>query len=291
MRGFFYGNWFLALCAVALGIEAALQQHTPLNPWSYHALVFIACLLFYNHAYRGLAEKAVPDDRVRWYAVHAKRQQLVQISSVALFCAVGVHLWSTIDAQLVLLDRSNLLWLAVFPLVGLAYYGVGRFALRNVGWLKPFLLGFVWAGVVTIYPVYVHAFLFGSELPPEGLTMRLFLKNMMFCAMIAVLFDIKDHAEDHRNALRTFVVQRGLRVTLFRIVLPLTFIGLVSFLAYGATHDFSGMRLVLNTVPFVAMALVIRALRKRRSVLYYLVVVDGLLLVKAVCGSMAMIWF
>ena len=291
MRGFFYGNWFLALCAVALGIEAALQQHVPLNPWSYHALVLIACVLFYDHAYRGLAGKQGLDERARWYAIHAKRQHLVRGGLVVLFCALVVYLCSTVDGNLFQRGRTYLLWLAVFPVVGLAYYGVGRFALRNVGWLKPFLLGFVWAGVVTIYPVYVHSLLFGTPLPPEGLTMGLFLKNMMFCAMIAVLFDIKDHAEDHRNALRTFVVQRGLRVTLFRIVLPLTTIGLVSFLAYGTTHGFSGKRLVLNTVPFVAMALVIRALRKRRSVLYYLVVVDGLLLVKAVCGSMAMVWF
>ena len=184
----------------------------------------------------------------------------------------------------------HLLTLLVFPFVGFAYYGIRGASLRRVGWLKPFALGFVWAGVVTVYPVVVRVALDGSTMPDMGSTARLFLKNMMFIAVLAVLFDIKDHASDHRNALRTIVVQRGLRTTLFRIVLPLTVLGVLSFLYYGATHGFSPMKLVLNTVPFIALLAVIRALRKRRTVLYYLAVVDGLMLLKAMCGIAAMRW-
>ncbi len=291
MRGFFYGNWFIGLCAVALGVEAAMQQEVPLNGVWYHALVYVACVVFYNHAYRSAVADQAMDDRVRWHARRSTSQRVVRTVLVALL-VIGSGA-AIVAFRRELLAASTLQWslLLVFPLVAMAYYGAGGHALRNIGWCKPFVLGFVWAGIATVYPVLVHSIVTGTPMPEAGITARLFFKNMMFCAMLAVLFDIKDHADDHRNALRTFVVQRGLRTTLFRIVLPLTLLGLLSFLGYGATHGFSMMKLLLNTIPFLALVAVIYALRKRRSILFYLAVVDGLFLVKAVCGAAAMYWF
>lgn len=291
MHGFFYGNWFIGLCAVALGVEAAMQQEVPLNGAWYHVLVFLSCVVFYNHAYRGATAERATDDRMRWHVRHAERRRVVRrVLVLALVLGASGALYVYRDA---LLAAGPLPWalLLIFPLVALAYNGWGGVALRNIGWSKPFVLGFVWAGITTVYPVLVHAIITRAPMPDMALTARLFFKNMMFCAMLAVLFDIKDHADDHRNALRTFVVQRGLRTTLFRIVLPLTLLGLLSFLGYGAAHDFSAMKLLLNAIPFVALVAVIYALRKRRSILFYLAVVDGLFLLKAVCGSLAMRWF
>jgi hypothetical protein len=287
MRGFFYGNWFIGLCAVALGVESALQQHATINgPW-YHILVFSGCVAFYNHAYRAYLQAPGDDERARWFAEHARQQRILQVMLVGIVCGVGVlHRGLLFD-----LDASDIMLVAVFLIVAMAYYGFRSVALRNVGPLKPFVLGFVWAGVVTVFPVLIAGAYPGIHLVDTGLMARLFFKNMMFCAMIAVLFDIKDHAGDHRSRLRTFVVQRGLRTTLFSIVLPLTLLGLATFLAYGSVHGFSVIRLLLNAVPFAALLAVIYALRKRRPILYYLVVVDGLLLLKAICGSLGMLWF
>lgn len=292
MRGFFYGNWAYGLFAVALGMEAALQQRIPINGWLYQVISYLGVVVFYNRAYSGLvAQRSETDDRVRWYALHGQGQGLVQkglIVLLVLCLCFAIHgSWQR------LLDMGAIQagLFALFPLMGLAYYGNGRVGLRMVGWVKPFALGFVWAGVVTVYPLLVYMVLTGSVAPDVGISARLFFKNMMFVAVLGVLFDIKDHAEDHRSDLRTFVVQRGLRITLFRIVLPLTLIGLFSFLGYGWLNGFSSMKLLFNTIPFVALLAVVYALRKRRSMLYYLVVVDGLMLVKAVCGSLAMFWF
>lgn len=287
MRGFFFGNWFIGLCAVALGVESALQQHVPINgPW-YHLLVFSGCVAFYNHAYRAYLRTPGDGERARWFAEHAVQQRVVQVILISVVSGVAImHRDLLFD-----LDGSDFVLVMVFPIVAIAYYGFGSVALRNIGLLKPFILGFVWAGVVTVFPVVIAGAYQGIHVIDTGLMARLFFKNMMFCAMIAVLFDIKDHAGDHRSQLRTFVVQRGLRTTLFSIVLPLTLLGLVTFLAYGYMHGFSAVRLFWNAVPFAAMLAVIFTLRKRRPVLYYLCVVDGLLLLKALCGSIGMVWF
>ncbi len=113
----------------------------------------------------------------------------------------------------------------------------------------------------------------------------------MFIALIGIMFDIKDYASDARQRLNTFVVQRGLRNTLFSVLLPLSIIGLATFWWYGFAHNFSMMKISLNSLPFVAMLFAVQALKKRRSILYYLIVIDGLLLVKAICGSIAMLFF
>ncbi|MBL7952089.1 MAG: hypothetical protein JNM62_10245 [Flavobacteriales bacterium] len=291
MRAFFYGNWAYGFFAVALCVEAALQQRTALNGPLYHLITFLAVVVFYNHAYRTHTTTGGADDRARWYVRNGKVMRRVQFALVALLVGALALAGAACGQRLLAMDGTQLFLFAVFPAVGLAYYGVGQRGLRRVGWLKPFVLGFVWAGVVTVYPALVRAVLDGGSIPDPGASVRLFFKNMMFVAMLGVLFDIKDHAGDHRNDLRTFVVRRGLRTTLFRIVLPLTVLGLLTFLGYGAFNGFSIPKLLLNTVPFAALVAVIYALRKRRSMAYYLVVVDGLLLVKAVCGSVAMVWF
>lgn len=290
-EAFFFGNWFYGSCAVALGVEAALQQRVPLNGPVFHGMLFLGATAFYNHAYRRLPHSDLQDERTRWYVQHARTQQAVQcVLWVLLSLGCGLLAYRAWQVRTAV-EWAHVALLLVFPIIGSLYYGTGSQGLRRIGWLKPFVLGFVWAGVVTVYPALMAHLLDGAVVPDVGISVRLYFKNMMFCALIGMLFDIKDHADDHRNALRTFIVERGLRTTLFRIALPMAAVGLLTFLYYGATHGFSTMKLVLNTVPFLAMASVIYALRKRRSILYYLVVVDGLLVVKAVCGSVAMRWF
>jgi hypothetical protein len=74
-------------------------------------------------------------------------------------------------------------------------------------------------------------------------------------------------------------------------VLPLALIGLVTFVYYAETHHFSRMKILLNVIPFVLLLAGALSLRKRRSLLYYLSVIDGLMLAKAICGIIAITYF
>lgn len=280
-RAFFLGNWAYGLCAVALGVEAAWQQAVSLPPWPYQVLLFAATVLFYTHAYRS---GTGTDERARWYASRLRWIGIRQFV-LALVCVAMLVLLLTSGAM-----RSEALpMLCLFPAIGLAYYGTGAMGLRHIGWLKPIVLGVVWAGVVTWHPAVLAGV--GGIPFLTGPGVLLFLKNMLYVALLGVLFDIKDHAEDHRRDLRTLVVVRGLRATLFRVVVPTLVVGGLLFLAYAHMRGFSWQRTWLNMVPFAAFVLVVHALRRKRSLLYYLTVVDGLLLLKAVCGMVAVRWF
>ena len=198
---------------------------------------------------------------------------------------VCIHIWQK------LIQMPALQWLLIllFPLVAILYYGIESFQfkkynLRNNGWMKPFVIGFVWGGTVTIYPVLFHAI---ESNEAYGITLFGFLllvKNFMFITVLCIMFDIKDFAYDYNQQLKTFVVRIGLRKTIYYIMIPLCIIGLGTFLVYTISHHFPAIRIVINTIPFILLITVAWSMYQRKSILYYLAIIDGLMLVKALCG-------
>ena len=107
----------------------------------------------------------------------------------------------------------------------------------------------------------------------------------MYITMLCIMFDIKDYAADHNHHLKTFVVRYGLRKTIFYILIPLTVIGLGMFVIYAALMNFPLLRILINTIPFILLIIVAYSMHRRKSILYYLAIIDGLMLVKALCGT------
>ncbi len=291
----FYGNYFYGCCAVALSMEASLQQGYPLNDWLYYAMVFLCTTLFYTYPY--VRRRPLPGQNARsnWYARHFNRAKISQVLlTVLVLC--GLVYYAVTEGQMLLdLPLRQWLWPMIFPLVGFLYYGFtwlyGEYNLRRIGWLKPFLIGFTWAGWVTVYPVWSLVTENGEQYVPTLIAAFLFVKNFMFVTLLCVMFDVKDYASDHKSRVRTFVVRLGLRRTIFYVLLPLSVLGLGSYVTYGIVRHFHFMRIVLNIIPFVLLLWMAWSLRKRRSLLYYLVWVDGLMVVKAVCGILGMLYF
>ncbi len=181
--------------------------------------------------------------------------------------------------------------LLIFPIVSAFYYGGNmlsyRVNLRRVGWLKPFLIGFSWAGLTLVYPILFSKIQYGYNLSMTWFPFLLFMKYFMFISLLAILFDIKDLVDDQGDGLETWVVKFGLSKTLFHITLPLTALGVFTFLTYAVTQGFSITRMLLLLIPFALLILAIFSLNKPRSLLYYLVVIDGLMLTKAIFGMAA----
>lgn len=294
VQGFFYGNYFYGLCAVALSIEATLQQVYPLASLDYYLAIFALTTWYYTLPYVKGEEGIVKDLRASWYQRHRNWVRGSQHAFLLICC--GYALYFLLRYGTLMLRMSGGQWVLALsvPFLGLAYYGISfseQYNLRKIGVLKPFVIGFCWAAICTIYPILWHKITHQETGSLNGVGYRLFLKNLMYVALIGIMFDIKDYATDAKQRLKTFVVQGGLRNTLYNVLLPLSIVGLATFWIYGFTHDFSAMKISLNTLPFIAMFWAVQALKKRRSILYYLVVIDGLLLIKAICGSIAMIYF
>ena len=289
----FFSNYFYGLCAVALSIEASLQQRIPLNSLSFYIFIFAVTALYYTKAYITEKRKNKGNPRSDWYWENRNfvtGSQIFLTTIVVIYAAVvGLkHFGFILHLPLV-----NWVLMLVFPFAAALYYGVnhrrfGKLNLRNIGWLKPFLIGFVWAGLVNIYPMMFFDIEHELDYVPDIIGILLFIKNFMFVAVLCIMFDIKDYAADHNLQLKTFVVKAGLRKTIFMILIPLCLLGLSSFILFGIIRHFSLLKIGLNVIPFLLLIMVAYSLHKRKSIFYYLIVIDGLMLIKAICGITAM---
>lgn len=273
-----------------LSIEAALQQLIPLNSIVYYIFVFSGAVVYYTKAY--ISQTTVADVHNRrsvWYIQYHSSIKISQIAFTIIFGITGLLLLRDIFPHILRMNITEWLIIALFPIVAALYYGLGlpnnsRFTLRNMGWIKPFVIGFVWGGLVTIYPIMFHDIL--KDIPYEVTFFGtlLFIKNFMYITVLCIMFDIKDYAADHNRQLKTFVVRFGLRRTIFYILIPLASIGMATFLIFATSRHFPLLRILINTVPFILLIIVAYSMHRRKSILYYLAVIDGLMLVKACCG-------
>ena len=294
LENIFFSNYFYGICAVALSIEAALQQRFPLNSLLYFGLIFLTTVLYYTYPYVRKS-KQQHNPRTNWYTRNYNLVRWQQALIITILTGSGVLFAINFTDQLLLITPVQWMLIFIFPVTGGLYYGIGtlfgKYNLRKIGWLKPFIIGFTWAGLVTVYPVLFYDIMHMQEHEFTWVGMLLFLKNFMFITVLCIMFDIKDYASDCFFSLKTFVVSQGLRATIFKILLPLSVIGFSLFIGYAITHQFHMMRILLNVIPFILLGMVAYSLRKRRSLLYYLSIVDGLMLAKAACGAIAIKYF
>lgn len=308
----FFGNYFIGLLALALTVEATLQLHMPFNSLSYYAMLFTAPIVYYTYAYMGATNSQFSSNpRTQWYATH---RNFIKWSQLILTGITGLLiLYSGIRYYPGILHLPLQYWITIFIVLGVAvlYYGLVpvfffNLNLRNTGWLKPFVIGFVWAATVNLLPLIVWKIesfpgmesvksvqsITGMEpgraVQENGIWIFLFIKNWMFCTVNAIMFDMKDYAIDSNSQLKTFVVRIGLKKTIFYVLIPLLITGMFSLLIFAWYNNFAVLRIVLNLIPFVLTAVVAWSMNKRKKIFYYLIVIDGLILLKALCGIAAM---
>lgn len=291
-KSIFYGNFFYALCAVALSIESAFQSKSALAPALFFVLEFVAVIWFYNKAYLKTEEELnANNDRQAWYLAHRKVLVRFQKFLLLILIVIALSLLFLHGKFLALQKPDFFILLLVFPLVSFLYYGytiAGKtIKLRRVGWLKPILIAVSWAGMVNFYPLLYQSFVNHTVLQlPSGIYF-LFLKNLVFIGLLAVLFDIKDYTTDLNFELKTVVVKMGVYKTLYFLIIPLCLLAWLLFLGYAIQHGFPTERIAINTLPLLLVALVSTQLSPQKNILYYLTVIDGLMLVKAICGIVA----
>lgn len=288
IRFIFFSNYFVGFLAIALAIETVFQLGLPFNTLPFYLLLFLATVLYYTRAYTGYSD-TYNNPRGAWYAHNTSFIKINQRVGLLLFSITAAYLFIAHFRSAINIPVIYWIILASIPVAGLLYYGMapGKLRLpnlRNTGWLKPFVIGYVWAAVVGVLPV---AMLIVEEKITSvhyGLMFWLFIKNWMFCTVNAIMFDIKDYADDSNRQLKTFVVRVGLRQTIFSILIPLLLLGACSVYLFALHRNFGTVPVILNLVPFACLLVVAYTLQRRKAILYYLVVIDGLLLIKALCG-------
>jgi hypothetical protein len=294
LRFIFFGNYFVGILAVALTIESTLQLGLPFNSLSYYILLFLAPIIYYTYAYMGAkSSDNAQNPRTAWYGKHhhfIHRSQI--LLSATAFC---VFIYMLSKDYMAILNLPLWYWITVAVVIGMAvlYYGLVpvfffNLNLRNTGWLKPFIIGLIWAATANVLPLILLKIEAGIDFTESPLWFFLFIKNWMFCTVNAIMFDMKDYAIDSNSQLKTFVVRIGIKKTIFYVLIPLLLLGMFSLLVFAYFEHFASGRIMLNMIPFLLTLIIAYSMNKRKKIFYYLIVIDGLILVKAVCGIVAM---
>lgn len=290
----FLGNYFIGLLAIALSVESNVQLRIPLNSFEYYILLFSATVFYYTYAYIGpLYSKTSVNPRTQWYKKNRRFILWSQRFLFLAFSALGIIFLFGNFNSIKYLNFWYWLILFIMLLSAVLYYGLlpksfYKINLRNTGWLKAFIIGFVWACCANLLSFIALQIEKSEHNVDPVLLLWLFIKNWMFCTVNAIMFDIKDYVHDSNKELKTFVVRFGLRKTIYFILLPLISIGLLSLIAFTASRHFGAATIIINLIPFILLLMIARSMLRPHKIMYYLVVIDGLIFFKALCGIIGM---
>ena len=294
IRFIFFGNYFVGLLAIALTFECVLQLNLPQLSLTYYLLLFLAPIIYYTFAYHNASTDPFAENpRNLWYFKNKKIIDFSQAGLTLICIVLAVFIFS--DNYNGILNLPSIYWVAVVVIsfAAIFYYGLLPKSfivldLRIRGWLKPFVIGFVWACCANVLPLIVAKMEKNANIANIGIWAFLFLKNWMFCTVNAIIFDIKDYPTDANRHIRTFVVRHGLRKTIFNILMPLIAIGVLPMLLFAYLESFSLLHVFLSVLPFLLTIYLAYSMHRRQNIMYYLMIIDGLILIKALCGIIGM---
>jgi hypothetical protein len=294
VRTFYYSNFFYGLCSVALCIETNLQHGISLNSTRFYLLVFLLTVVYYSRIYYQSSKHISTGDRSLWYRKNrAAIKAALFISKLAILLILIIVVFKNFHS-LQFLKGSDWLLLLTFPLLTVMYsfqiLPVKK--LRMFGWLKPFIIGFVWCGVVTIFPILLwHLNNQSATIRPSVPTLYLALQNFLFISVLAIVFDIKDYGHDKQLRLNTYPALYGITTTVHVIIVPLTLLCLVSNVAIGLLSGIGFPAIIIQSVPYLILLLLTKSLSIEKPLLFYLAAIDGLMFLKAIAGIISTLLF
>jgi 4-hydroxybenzoate polyprenyltransferase len=291
---FFFGNYFYAVCVVALCLCSFAQLGQIQIPVLFVTLAAAATVYYYNHSYLLESIDDAPNQRTIWVREHAGRIKKIQWWLFVFLLMGGGYELYTLFPGIHLMKVDDILFCCLIGLGSFLYYFDTKkypfLNLRSYGLLKPVVIGCIWSGLGVYAPFLVlkltdQHYTGMSHLP------ILFVSNALYISVIAVLFDIKDFESDANKQMKTLVVRMGLTKTINWFVVPLGALILLATLRYSYLHQFTGYQILLNTIPLILLISVSYQMHQRKSILYYLAIIDGLIVVKAACGLIATLLF
>ena len=293
IESIFFSNFFLIVLSFTLNIETNIKLGLPFNSLAYYAFISAITVLFYLYAYRiSKILKSSNNTRTQFYITHRKS---VRIFTILL---AVIALFSGIILAINCLPNYEILtwkWLIVLFFTALLSFGYYDFkfgiSLRKTMLLKPFLIGWTWAITTVFLPVLFLMLKNETHYIIDAKFYFLFSQTFMYCVVNAILFDLKDYEDDSNRNLKTFVVKYGYHFTLNRIILPLIFLGFLSFLIFGIWYGLPLHRTLFMLIPIICLAIFAFKLNRPKSILYYLIAIDGMIFLKAICGILSVILF
>lgn len=289
----FFSNFFMGLLSIGLNLETNIKIGLQLNSLDYYLFISSLSVLFYLFAYKTPQNKTVSSNpRTQFYINHKKSIKLFNIILFIVCCFSGVSLLFKSFNNIFTLHWIHYLVLITTFFLSTSYYN-WKFglSLRKYTWFKPTLIAWTWAITTVYFPLLILEIENGVHFQVDSKFYFLFTQTFMYFIVNAIMFDMKDYEDDTNRGLKTFVVQFGNQFMLNKVILPLIFLGFLSFILFGFWYNLPLHRTLFMLVPILLMALFAYRLNRPKSILYYLIAIDGMIFIKAIFGILSVLLF
>jgi 4-hydroxybenzoate polyprenyltransferase len=264
---FLFSNFFIAICATALVWETYLLNGMPISV-RLGVMAFFATLFVYN------ADSLLPykfnqdvplTPRMAW--VQKNRLVLMAIAATSAMCVFTLYWTAAFELSF---------WFMLHLAVVAGLYSIpvlpdreGFIPLRDVPFLKVFLIAYVWSAITVQLPqMEAGRDLFATD------SLILFVRRFLFIFALTLVFDIRDMHKDKLTGTVTFPGQWGVQRTKRLALLAL----LLFAVLLPASINWE-VRLALG-LSAVAAAWVVWNAYEGRSYYYYLILADGMMLLQ-----------
>ncbi|NNE28384.1 MAG: UbiA family prenyltransferase [Saprospiraceae bacterium] len=261
-----YGNFWIAICATSCAaLTLALSgENNLLSPVNF--FVFGGTLFIYGvHRSVGILQLKNFLEEERYSVIYRYRNHIKTYAALGLLVAT-ISLYS--------LQPET--WLALIPLciLSLAYvipFLQGSKRLRDIHYLKIFLIAICWMGLTAIIPLMELDVEFGPK------QTWICIDRFLFILLITLPFDIRDLKVDSQNEVKTLPGQLGPNNTrILGSIITLILLGMTAMAFY---HGWISLPVAGTFFSIYILALVLLFLATPdRHDYYYTGLVDGLML-------------
>lgn len=267
LKWMLYSSLFAGFCALGLSMATDKLLTGSFHFSVLHLFIFANTITIYNVHYCYKQPPYLLSERYQWSTTKKNVHKSLIILGISISLACLVLLPITIWLASLALGVLALAY--SFPLLPIS----SNKKLRNFGLLKPVLLSLVWVCVTTLLPAIYHQ-QFPNMLLLEG------CKRFIFMLALCITFDIKDLATDRTQNTFTLAVRLGTTHSYTIIYILLICFSLLSFITF--IGNWESINALYGNLALSLLALAaIQKTKLYKQDWYYLLVIDGLMLVYA----------
>ena len=197
-----YGNFFIASCALAQTLQTCRILHFKTESFNFLSIFITAATFVLYNLHKPitflLKQQVIENQRFRLTKQFSRPLSILTVLAVVLCCFLFFKL--KILTQLILVAAAFLSLGYILPVLG------GGRRLRDLAFLKIFLIAIVWSVVTVILPTAEM----GGATAFDGKIGLLFIERAAFIFALTMPFDIRDMAWDSATEVQTIPLSIGI---------------------------------------------------------------------------------
>ena len=273
LRMLILSNVFIALAAVFLSIETQILLGLEAIVSPSVVMIFFATMFVYNlprliKLINNMNELLKGKDY--WVVKHKYLYfVLTGISLTGIFLSI-IH--TNLFAFTALLPFIIITLFYSLPLTKKTAF---LFSLREIPYLKIFLIAIVWSGVTVVVPAIE------SDLTCTVRDIILLItERFLFVFAITIPFDIRDMEADHKSGLKTIPLKIGEKNAEILSFLSLILYFIISVLHFGLQKQH--LLITATVISFLITFISLRVKKLRKHPIYYYGILDGTMLIQGI---------